>query len=98
MSKAKSRPSKTKKPKSPESQGQAGWPQLIWEEFADITSVYRFRDFDEDTHKVPQLDIIEHVPSVNCPCVPTVDLESEKLASITGERIWIHRILEESLI
>lgn len=73
------------------------WPQIIWGDLEDLASVYRFRDFDEDMHKVPKDDSIDHAPSVNCPCQPRLDEEREVQvkANILEGSIWIHRVIQE---
>jgi hypothetical protein len=86
------------KPKRSKKKIETHWPQIVWGDLPDIASVYRFRDFDSDSHKVPKLDLIDHVPSCNCPCVPVLDLVNEQkvpLGIVEGS-IWIHRVIDEN--
>ena len=79
--------------------GPRPWPRIVWGDLEDLASVYRFRDFDTDQHKVPKDDVIEHVPSVNCPCQPMLDLANEQKVTIgIGEgSLWVHKILGDLL-
>ena len=93
MRKPKPKHSKKDKYKEPH------WPQIIWGDLEDLASVYRFRDFDTDQHKVPKDDVIEHMPSVNCPCQPMLDLANEQkvMIGVAEGSLWVHKILDEVL-
>jgi hypothetical protein len=87
----------SKKTKSNSTRSKPKWSDLIWVDTPDLASVYRLRDFDEDEHRILRGDIIEHIPSVNCPCNPTTDpcSEAKFLRGVATSILWIHRDLME---
>lgn len=71
------------------------WNDQIGE--GEHRTVYRVRDYETDAHLMPDYDVIEHLPSANCPCNPQLDAGSVKAAALTegGTVVWVHKDLSE---
>lgn len=48
-------------------------------------------NFETDVHFLPMDDWFEHLPDVNCPCLPTQDLTEHET-----KNVWVHNRIKES--
>ena len=73
------------------------WNELIGD--GEHATIYRVRDYETDAHLMPDYDVIEHLPSANCPCNPQLDAASVKAASLVegGCVVWVHKDLQEEV-
>jgi hypothetical protein len=54
------------------------------------TSV-RFENLESDIHFLPMDDWFEHLPDVNCPCLPILDTNDKG-----SKNVWVHNRIKES--
>ena len=53
----------------------------------------RIVNFENDVHCMPQDDIEEHLPDVNCWCNPKIDEKNKQdiLRGLAHKHVWVHR-------